>query len=82
MFVERKINSHTGAIELWECEWEYPPGEPAKKTPLRMIGEEQPLEPTADHGTAEAICWMAISTRSRCTTARTWVCSTTARSRK
>lgn len=57
MFLERKINQTTGAIELWECDWVYPPGEPAKKIPQRMIGEEQPLKPLSEHGTAEAICW-------------------------
>lgn len=57
MFVERKINQSTEAIELWECEWAYPPGEPAKKIALRRIGEEQPLEPPTNQETAEAICW-------------------------
>lgn len=57
MFIERRENK--GRIELWECDWEYPPGQPARKTPIRYLGLEQPLVPTvsAGHATAEAICW-------------------------
>jgi len=54
MFIERRINGNQ--IELWECDWSYPSGQPAHKAMIRMIGIEQPLKP-ASHVNAEAICW-------------------------
>ncbi|WP_339522536.1 hypothetical protein [Pseudomonas sp. EA_35y_Pfl2_R111] len=57
MFIERR--EHNGRLELWECEWERPEGEPSRKVFLRRLGLEQPLRPEVDqgHAQAEAICW-------------------------
>lgn len=59
MHIERRINQSTGQIELWECEWENTAGQPAKKSYVRQIGEEQPLSPDGNNGWSEAkaICW-------------------------
>jgi len=59
MFIERKINPSSHAVELWRCEWENPEGAPAKKVYLGKIGEEQPLVPEAAGPVMEAaaICW-------------------------
>jgi hypothetical protein len=59
MFVERKINGTTQAVELWKCEWENREGHAAKKVFLEKIGEEQPLSiQTKEKMTqAPAICW-------------------------
>lgn len=57
MFIHRRIQQ--GRVELWECEWETPMGEAARKVYVRRIGIEQPLAPDEDAGIAprEAICW-------------------------
>ena len=59
MHLERKINQYTGVVELWECDWENVPGEPARKVRVRRIGEEQPISPNGNSGWSEAkaICW-------------------------
>lgn len=59
MFIERKINPSSHAVELWRCEWENPEGAPARKVYLGKIGEEQPLIPEAAGAVTEAaaICW-------------------------
>lgn len=59
VFIERKMNPTTNAIELWAVEWENEMGMAAKKNFIKKIGEEQPL--VDDDGTgkvsAKAICW-------------------------
>lgn len=55
MFIERRV--HGDVIELWECEWERPEGEPARKVTIRRLGVEQPLTPPSGQHVAEAICW-------------------------
>lgn len=59
MFVERRVNPTTNAIELWRCEWENIPGSPARKVTLGKIGDEQPATPDPDTVATEqhAICW-------------------------
>jgi len=59
MFVERRVNQTTGAIELWRCEWENHPGTQAKKVFLDKIGDEQPAVLDSDIEAIEqhAICW-------------------------
>src|SRR5665213_3461467 len=59
MFIERRVNTSTGAVELWRCQWENHEGAPAKKHYLGKICDEQPVNPDADGGLAEkaAICW-------------------------
>jgi hypothetical protein len=59
MFVERKINPTTHAVELWKAEWENHPGQPARKVLLEKIADEQPLKPDPSHDMtrASAICW-------------------------
>src|SRR5947209_3677972 len=44
MFIERKINSSTHAVELWKAEWEHREGHP-RKVLIEKIGDEQPLLP-------------------------------------
>jgi hypothetical protein len=31
MFIERRINNTSQVVELWKCEWENQPGQPARK---------------------------------------------------
>lgn len=59
MFIERRINSATDAIELWKCDWEIHEGHPARKVFVEKIGEEQPLLPSNRlvMSQAPAICW-------------------------
>ena len=59
MFIERKINTSTNAVELWACEWENSVGGAAKKVYVNKITEEQPLnsEAAASVTEAPAICW-------------------------
>ncbi len=59
MFIERRVNSATGIVELWRCEWENHADAPAKKNFLQKIGDEQPATPDPDTEATEqhAICW-------------------------
>lgn len=59
MFVERRINSSSGAIELWWCEWEKGAMTGAKKIYLNKIADETaPVGVKLDSLTEEsAICW-------------------------
>lgn len=59
MFVERRVNQATNAVELWRCAWENQPGAPARKVYLTKIGDEQPAVPDPDTEATEqhAICW-------------------------
>lgn len=58
MFVERKLNQSTGAVEMWECEWENRAGAPAKKVFIKKIADEQPLAPENKSVLNQAaICW-------------------------
>ena len=59
MFIERRINQSNGNIELWKCQWENVEGQPAKKTYLSKICDEQPIDKDAEGGLKEeaAICW-------------------------
>jgi hypothetical protein len=59
MFIERKLNPGTGAVELWRCNWENRPGVPARKVFHGKICDEVPPNHEADGGMAEvaAICW-------------------------
>lgn len=59
MFVERKLNPSTGAIELWWCDWEKGAMAGAKKLYINKIADE-----AVAHGVemdsvteAPAICW-------------------------
>lgn len=57
MFIERRL--HNGRVELWEADWEHPPGQPVRKAYLHFLGVEQPLaaDNNASHANVEAICW-------------------------
>lgn len=59
MFIERRINPATKAVELWRCEWDYPDAGAAKKQFLSKICDEQQHERDAEGALAEetAICW-------------------------
>jgi hypothetical protein len=59
MFVERRVNGASGAVELWKCEWENRKGQAAKKVFLEKIGEEQPLSVQGKDLMSQtpAICW-------------------------
>jgi hypothetical protein len=54
MFIERRINPGTHAVELWQCEWENATGRVAKKVYLGKVGEEQPLAPEPAGAVTEA----------------------------
>lgn len=59
MFIERKINSNTDQVELWECEWDNPPGGNARKKYIAKIGEESQSRPDAGDAwnDVEAVVW-------------------------
>ena len=59
MFVERRINSASGEIELWKCEWENRVGTTAKKNFISKMGVEALLSHDHTRATtvASAICW-------------------------
>lgn len=59
MFVERRINATTGAIELWWCEWEKGQMPGAKKIYVNKIADEaKAIGVQLDSLTEEAaICW-------------------------
>ncbi len=59
MSIERRINQSNGIVELWKCQWENVEGQPARKTSLAKICDEQPINKDAEGGLKEqaAICW-------------------------
>jgi hypothetical protein len=59
MFIERRVNSTTGAVELWSCEWDKPGSSGSKKKFLSKMGVEQPISPDKNQGweSADAVCW-------------------------
>lgn len=59
MFIERRINSSTGVVELWNCQWENSGEDAARKVWVGKICDEQAAKPEADGGLSEeaAICW-------------------------
>lgn len=59
MFVERKINPSTGAIELWWCEWEKGAMTGAKKIFINKIADESYAKGVQLDSLTEqsAICW-------------------------
>lgn len=58
MFVERRLNPATGAIELWWCDWELVAGRPAKKVTISKISDEPAkLAPERANDVRPAICW-------------------------
>ena len=59
MFLDRRINPATGAVELWRCQWENRVGAAARKVYLCKVCDEQPVNHEADGNLAEAsaICW-------------------------
>jgi len=59
MFIERKLNSTSHVVELWKCEWENQPGQPAKKVFIEKVGDEEPetLPDKDAMNQAPAICW-------------------------
>jgi hypothetical protein len=59
MFVERKLNPSTGAIELWWCDWEKGSMAGAKKAYINKIADEAvavgiPMDSVTEE---PAICW-------------------------
>lgn len=59
MFIERRINTISGNVELWRCRWENSAGSAARKVYIDKICDEQAVAPEADGGlsTEAAICW-------------------------
>jgi len=59
MFVERKVNPSTGAVELWRCRWENQEGTRPHKAFIEKICDEQsvPVVPHGDPVEVSAICW-------------------------
>lgn len=58
MFYSRKLNSETGQVEVWECEWSYPGTGMAKKEFIRKHCDEGQLEVVPEkYSAASAICW-------------------------
>jgi hypothetical protein len=58
MFYSRKLNSETGRVEVWECEWSDPGTGMAKKDFLRKHCDEGQLEAVPEqYSAASAICW-------------------------
>ena len=58
MFYARRLNSETGKVEVWECEWSDPGTGMAKKDFIRKHCNEGELEVVPDqYSAAAAICW-------------------------
>jgi hypothetical protein len=58
MFYSRKLNSETGQVEVWECEWSNPRTGMAKKNFIRKHSDEADLEqPSEQYSIAAAVCW-------------------------
>lgn len=58
MFYSRKLNSDTGQVEVWECEWSDPGTGMAKKDFIRKYCNEGEQEDNPEqYSTAAAICW-------------------------
>ena len=59
MFVSRRLNPTTGAVELWRCEWENQAGAPARKVFLEKFADEASVPVLEDGDVSEvpAICW-------------------------
>lgn len=58
MFYSRKLNSETGTVEVWECEWSNPGTGMAKKDFIRKHCDEEEMEPLHEtYSAASAICW-------------------------
>lgn len=58
MFYSRKVNSKTGRVEIWECEWSDPKAGMAKKSFIRKYCDEGEEDATPNGFTAAAaICW-------------------------
>lgn len=58
MFVERRLNPSTNAVELWRCEWKNDGVGPAKQVRLNKIADEpNTLTAQAESTLEPAICW-------------------------
>jgi hypothetical protein len=58
MFYSRKLNSETGLVEVWECEWSSPEIGMAKKQFIRKHSDEEDLAPQPEaFSAASAVCW-------------------------
>jgi hypothetical protein len=58
MFYTRKLNSETGTVEVWECEWSDPGTGMAKKNFIRKHSDEEDTEPAHEaYSAASAVCW-------------------------
>lgn len=60
MFIERRLNPTTNAVELWKCDWENAPGVIARKVVIEKIGEERKAlvdDPSVILTRSAAICW-------------------------
>ena len=58
MFYSRKLNSDTGRVEVWECEWSDPGTGMAKKNFVRKLCNEGERESIPERfSAASAICW-------------------------
>lgn len=58
MFYSRRVNSETGQVEVWECDWSDPGTGMAKKEFIRKHCDEGQLEASLEkYSAASAICW-------------------------
>ena len=60
MFIERRLNPTTQAVELWKCDWENEPGVPARKVLIEKIDDERKAvidDPSVILTRSAAICW-------------------------
>lgn len=63
MFFSRKLNTDSGKVEVWECEWSNKGTETAHKEYLRKLGDEDEIDFDHDnYCAADAICWAPGST--------------------
>lgn len=63
MFYSRRLNSETGTVEIWECEWSSPEAGPARKTFLKKHSDESGVEPEhSKFSLASAVCWATGTT--------------------
>lgn len=58
MFYSRKLNTDTGKVEVWECEWSNKGTGLARKEYLKKVGDEDEIDfDHDDYSPADAICW-------------------------
>ena len=63
MFHSRRINSETGRVEVWDCEWSNKGPGMTKKNYIKKVGDEEDLElESKAFKEADVVCWAPNTT--------------------